>query len=59
MSHADERLEERIDRMLANDDLRGDSLYQPLEELWGAYRDLARRIERISRISDAYQSLTK
>ncbi|WP_339844075.1 biofilm regulation diguanylate cyclase SiaD [uncultured Halopseudomonas sp.] len=59
MSTADEPLEERIEQLLINEELRDEPLYQPLEELWGAYKDLARRIERISRISDAYQSLTK
>lgn len=59
MSAPDEPLELRIEQLLATDELRGDRLYQPLEELWEAHKELARRIERISRISDAYQSLTK
>ncbi|GGC95829.1 biofilm regulation diguanylate cyclase SiaD [Halopseudomonas salina] len=59
MGAPDEPLEERIEQLLENDSLRDDPLFQPLEELWAAHRDLARRIERISRISDAYQSLTK
>ncbi|WP_442909123.1 biofilm regulation diguanylate cyclase SiaD [Halopseudomonas sp.] len=59
MNPADDPLEERIEQLLVNEELRHEPLYQPLEELWGAYKDLARRIDRISRISDAYQSLTK
>jgi diguanylate cyclase (GGDEF)-like protein len=59
MSHPDQPLEERIERLLTSDELRGNVLYPPLEELWKAHTDLARRIERISRISDSYQSLTK
>lgn len=59
MSVADEPLEERIEQLLATPELRQERLYQPLEELWAAHQELARRIDRISRISDAYQSLTK
>lgn len=59
MSNPDEPLESRIEQLLANHELRDDRLYGPLEELWEAHKDLARRIERISRISDAYQSITK
>ncbi len=37
-----------------------DSELRPvLEELWGAHQELVRRIDRISRISDAYQTETK
>jgi diguanylate cyclase (GGDEF)-like protein len=59
MTHPDQPLEERIEQLLASDELRSGVLYAPLEELWKAHTDLARRIERISRISDSYQSLTK
>jgi diguanylate cyclase (GGDEF)-like protein len=34
-------------------------LREPLAQLWAAHQDLVRRIERISRISDGYQSLAR
>lgn len=34
-------------------------LHQPLADLWQTHQDLVYRLERITRISDAYQSLAK
>ncbi|MEH6500548.1 MAG: biofilm regulation diguanylate cyclase SiaD [Pseudoalteromonas distincta] len=59
MTGTDKSLEEQIEELLADDNHRQNPLYQPLERLWATHRDLAKRIDRISRISDAYQSLTK
>lgn len=59
MAGADKSLEALIEELLSDESTRQNALYQPLERLWSAHRDLARRIERISHISDAYQSLTK
>lgn len=54
-----EALEERIRLALDDADLQADPLREPLAELWEAHQDMARRIDRISRISDAYQSEAK
>lgn len=45
--------------MLAEQAGQANPLSEPLAELWEAHQDMARRIERISRISDAYQSEAK
>ncbi len=52
-------LEERVRQALAGDALEHNPLREPLAELWEAHQDMARRIDRISRISDAYQSEAK
>lgn len=52
-------LEERIGQALADPSQRGNPLSEPLAELWEAHQDMARRIDRISRISDAYQTEAK
>lgn len=54
-----DELEERVQQVL-QDSAQADNALRPmLEEVWNAHRDLVRRIDRISRISDAYQSETK
>lgn len=59
MPPSEKALEDQIEELLGDDSHRQNPLYEPLDRLWAAHRDLARRIERVSRISDAYQSLTK
>lgn len=52
-------LEERIANLLAEPEPVSNPLHAPLRELWEAHHELMRRIDRISRISDAYQSIAK
>ncbi|MFT6463992.1 biofilm regulation diguanylate cyclase SiaD [Halopseudomonas laoshanensis] len=59
MTGTDKSLEDQMEELLGDHGNRSNPLYAPLEKLWATHRDLARRIDRISRISDAYQSLTK
>jgi len=53
------KLEEQITALLDSDEQQGNPLYPLLSELWEVHQELARRIDRISHISDAYQSLAK
>lgn len=59
MTGTDKALEEQLEELLGDEGNRANPLYEPLENLWATHRDLARRIDRISRISDAYQTITK
>lgn len=52
-------LEERVQNALDDPEHGSNALRPVLEEVWTAHRELIRRIDRISRISDAYQSETK
>ncbi|SEQ67054.1 diguanylate cyclase (GGDEF) domain-containing protein [Pseudomonas cuatrocienegasensis] len=52
-------LEERIASLLEAPAQAENPLYEPLSQLWEAHHDMMRRIDRISRISDAYQSIAK
>jgi len=52
-------LEERIASLLEDPAQADNPLHAPLGQLWEAHHDMMRRIDRISRISDAYQSIAK
>jgi len=52
-------LEDCITPLLADQAGADNLLHEPLAQLWTAHQDLVRRIERISRISDGYQSLAR
>lgn len=52
-------LETRISQLLADPENQDTALHQTLGELWEAHQELVRRLERIARISDAYQSLAR
>lgn len=52
-------LEQQVEELLADQSKQQDPLYIALERLWEAHRDMARRIDRVSSISDAYQNLAK
>ena len=52
-------LSQRVTDLLAEASYREHPLYAPLDQVWQQYQDLARRIERISKISDSYQSIAK
>ncbi|MFN3581469.1 MAG: biofilm regulation diguanylate cyclase SiaD [Pseudomonas sp.] len=52
-------LEQQVEELLADQSQQQEPLYIALERLWEAHRDLARRIDRVSSISDAYQNLAK
>ena len=55
-----EDLEAQIPRLLEQTELQQSPLYAaPLNELWSAHQDLARRIDRISHISDGFQSMAR
>lgn len=58
MTAAGHDLEQRLISLL-QDSATDNPLHQPLAELWQAHQDLVYRLERITRISDAYQSLAK
>lgn len=53
------QLEERIGQLLDDATHRDNPLYPALQELWQAHHELTQRIERISHISDAYQSMAR
>lgn len=59
MSRNRSALEERIASVLADPAQAENPLHEPLSELWASHHELMRRIDRISRISDAYQSIAK
>jgi len=48
-----------IEALLADPEHAGDPLRYALEELYAEYRDLLRQIDRITRISDRYQSVSR
>lgn len=52
-------IEERISQLLDSPEHQHDPLHAPLAELWQEHRELINRLERITRISDAYQSLAR
>lgn len=47
---------ERIDALLADPEHRGNPLHAPLAELFEAFNDQLRQMERITHISDGYQA---
>lgn len=59
MKEPKEDLEAQISQLLENPAHQDSPLHAPLRELWAAHQDLARRIDRISHISDGYQSMAK
>ncbi|MGI3128772.1 biofilm regulation diguanylate cyclase SiaD [Halopseudomonas pachastrellae] len=59
MKASKEALEVQIQALLDSGEHDASPLAGPLRELWTAHQDLARRIDRISHISDGYQSLAK
>ena len=59
MSRDNGELEELIKRLLADPDLREHPLNFALGQLWFQYRELLNRMERITRMSDAYQSMAR
>ncbi|GAB3116969.1 biofilm regulation diguanylate cyclase SiaD [Novispirillum itersonii] len=52
-------LESRISQLLADPVYDGHPLRQALEDLWETHRDLDRRLDRIARVSDAFQSMAR
>lgn len=52
-------LEERISQLLAAAEHQQNPLHAPLAELWQEHRDLINRLDRITHISDGYQSLAR
>ncbi|MEH6565860.1 MAG: biofilm regulation diguanylate cyclase SiaD [Halopseudomonas sp.] len=54
-----QHLEARIRELLDDPEQQDNPLHEPLLELWATHQDLARRIDRLSRISDAYQGMAK
>ncbi len=50
-------LEARIRELLADPQAEGSPMRESLALLWLQYQELVRRIERIARVSDAYQSI--
>jgi diguanylate cyclase len=59
MNRVRDELDDRVTSALEDQALQDNALRPLLEEVWSAHQDLIRRIDRISRISDAYQSETK
>ena len=59
MKASKEGLEVQIQTLLDSGEYEDSPLSAPLRELWMAHQDLARRIDRISHISDGFQSLAK
>ena len=59
MKQLNQSLEERITELLEDPAQQDNPLREPLGSLWANHQDLARRINRISHISDAYQSMAK
>ncbi|UJJ30073.1 biofilm regulation diguanylate cyclase SiaD [Halopseudomonas maritima] len=59
MKASKEALEVHIQALLESGEHDDNPLSTPLRELWTAHQDLVRRIDRISHISDGYQSLAK
>ncbi|WP_019644120.1 biofilm regulation diguanylate cyclase SiaD [Novispirillum itersonii] len=52
-------LEDRIEQLLAAPEHDGHPLRQALADLWETHRDLERRLDRIARVSDAFQSMAR
>lgn len=52
-------IEQRISLLLATPEHQDNSLYGPLTELWQKHLELINRLDRITRISDGYQSLAR
>lgn len=52
-------LEAHIQQLLADPQQRQQPLGEALSELWQHYQDLLERLERITRVSDAYQSMAR
>lgn len=59
MKQSSKSIEDSIRALLDDPDQLENPLREPLLSLWATHQDLARRIDRISRISDVYQSLAK
>ncbi|MEH6493572.1 biofilm regulation diguanylate cyclase SiaD [Halopseudomonas sp.] len=59
MKQPNQSLEAHIHELLDDPAQQDNPLREPLLSLWANHQDLARRIDRISRISDVYQSMAK
>ncbi|SFZ76541.1 biofilm regulation diguanylate cyclase SiaD [Chitinimonas taiwanensis] len=59
MTREHAELEELIKRLLADPEHRDNPLSFALGQLWHQYRELLNRMERITRVSDVYQSLAR
>lgn len=59
MKQPSQSLEDSIRALLDDAEQQENPLREPLLSLWATHQDLARRIDRISRISDVYQSMAK
>lgn len=59
MARTSAAFEERIRELLSDSANVDHPLHEALDLLWEAHQDLARRIDRISYISDAYQSMAR
>lgn len=57
MSDRPTPFEVQLQQLLNDSQYAGHPLHAALSQLWDKYRSLAARIERVTRISDAYQSL--
>lgn len=52
-------IEQRVSSLLVAPEQQHNPLYEPLAELWQKHRELISRLDRITRISDGYQSLAR
>ncbi|VCU72182.1 Response regulator PleD [Pigmentiphaga humi] len=59
MKRTTEDLSRRIERLLAAPEHQGNPLRPALEELWHAFLEQSSRLDRVTHISDGYQSLVK
>ncbi|MFC3531828.1 biofilm regulation diguanylate cyclase SiaD [Vogesella facilis] len=59
MNRDTRELEAHIQALLAEPAPQAPPLAQALSELWQQYQDLLERMERITRVSDAYQSMAR
>ena len=57
MSEPTPTFDKDIQKLLADPQYQGHPLQAALSQLWDRYYSLAQRIDRVTRISDAYQSL--
>jgi diguanylate cyclase (GGDEF)-like protein len=55
----DNEIEVRVQQLLADQAQAGHPLHTALQDLWGLHRDTLERIERVTRVSDAYQSVAR
>ncbi|WP_269530939.1 biofilm regulation diguanylate cyclase SiaD [Chitinimonas sp. BJYL2] len=52
-------LEEQVKRLLADPDYQDNPLRFPLSQLWHQHHELLNRLDRITRVSDVYQSMAR